>query len=351
MPVFCPLPNPTRPPPSPNPPDDVFVLQLSGSKTWTTCTPRPTALAPDLSLYSSADRCQLHEMLIKRQAGCTAYSDADLARMDCSTFELAAGDTLYLPKGVVHFARTGAAGSAHLTLSLERAGGNWENVLAYAAAAHGGEHAARIVNAIRSLAHQPEGLALLEAFPRWLVGDGCLRQGADAPAPGPSSPNASATVGRSNCRAALRAAYRARVDLVERELARQAASTPPATYGAHPTPAALAGALRDDASLDAVLERLADGRTLPEVKDVLDHIAREQAAAVSRARRSTSYVGYTCDSNCDGSCTYTCSCNTGCNDSCDEDCDDSAWRRRRRAGRVGGETRQKGERRWTGRTG
>jgi hypothetical protein len=168
-----------------------MVLQLQGSKEWTLCVPRPDAFLDGSdggANYTEADLCQLQEMRLKRQEGCTSYSDADLARMTCRTLTMVAGDTLYLPKGVVHHARTRAGGSAHLTLSLERDGANWVDVIAAAALSTQDEpadpeaatkarleaHARHraIVASMERLVNTPQGLPLLQAFPLWAVSSG-----------------------------------------------------------------------------------------------------------------------------------------------------------------------------------
>ena len=42
--------------------------------------------------------------------------------MRCSNFILSPGETLYLPKGMIHFARALAADSVHVTIGLQRVG-------------------------------------------------------------------------------------------------------------------------------------------------------------------------------------------------------------------------------------
>jgi ribosomal protein L16 Arg81 hydroxylase len=108
-------------------PYDTVILQTVGHKEWTTCVPqlRPkqqqqqvfppgqehvadtnnTGTRTD-EHFSDAELCQLHEAKTKNVNGCTAYSERDLAKMACQTFELHEGDLLYMPKGVVHFAQT-----------------------------------------------------------------------------------------------------------------------------------------------------------------------------------------------------------------------------------------------------
>jgi ribosomal protein L16 Arg81 hydroxylase len=110
-------------------PYDTVILQTVGHKEWTTCIPQLGTTRQQLNplasgghaadtngtatdeggagdSFSDAELCQLHEAKTKNAKGCTAYSERDLAKMACQTFELQEGDLLYMPKGVVHFAQT-----------------------------------------------------------------------------------------------------------------------------------------------------------------------------------------------------------------------------------------------------
>ena len=111
-------------------PYDVIVVQLQGSKSWTTCT----AAVAGASDMSTAHRAQLLEMQLQQHEGCTSYTDENLRGMECSTFTLNEGDTLYLPKGIIHYAIAQDGGSSHITISLERKGLAWADALLAAAA-------------------------------------------------------------------------------------------------------------------------------------------------------------------------------------------------------------------------
>ena len=107
-------------------PYDVFIAQVSGEKDWTICTPNPEG-AKDMN---AAQRAQLQEIQRHNIEGCTSYSKTDLAKMDCQELTLNRGDTLYLPKGIVHYATTREnISSTHLTISLFREGHTWRDVL------------------------------------------------------------------------------------------------------------------------------------------------------------------------------------------------------------------------------
>ena len=131
---------------------DVFILQLEGSKQWTVCTPplpeahkavasAPPADAPPfvkvpapasapalpfsssgttIPTASSAARAELHLQAQHKSDQCTFYTDESLAELDCTQFVMEAGDTYYMPKGLVHFAESTGTTSIHATISLDR---------------------------------------------------------------------------------------------------------------------------------------------------------------------------------------------------------------------------------------
>ena len=202
-------------------PYDVVVVQLRGSKQWTTCVPHPQQLPPRLRLrrgsrthrdsehnatksgssssknalfatpveldggdsveLSTAHVAQVLEIQNQQQRGCTPYTDADTSSMQCSTFTLRAGDTMYLPKGVVHSARALDGGSTHATLSLQRTGLLWADAVAFAAARVALAHTSdsdsaasaafggRWAGAVRAATARMEGVTLLDAMPTWLL--------------------------------------------------------------------------------------------------------------------------------------------------------------------------------------
>eukprot|EP00045_Choanoeca_perplexa_P006861 m.59743 g.59743 ORF g.59743 m.59743 type:complete len:2336 (-) comp13823_c0_seq5:1666-8673(-) len=107
-------------------PYDVFVVQVSGEKDWTICTPQPQG-AEDV--LSDAYKAQLQEILRNNIQGCTSYTQRDLEKMDCQHITLQPGHVLYMPKGIVHYATTRAnATSTHLTVGLQRKGHTWREL-------------------------------------------------------------------------------------------------------------------------------------------------------------------------------------------------------------------------------
>lgn len=118
-------------------PYDTVLFQMSGSKQWTTCVPiTNTALAEETAApRSAADRCRLHEVRTANYKECTAFTPGAMSRMDCSQFTLTAGDLLYMPMGVIHYAINGKGVgtekghlSEHLTLGLLREGRQWSDL-------------------------------------------------------------------------------------------------------------------------------------------------------------------------------------------------------------------------------
>ena len=98
--------------------------------------------------------------------------------------QVAAGETLYVPKGVAHAARTPAGGavSAHVAVAAERDGGRWVDVFLEAldaAPATGASDAARA--ALVDDLQWREPLAWRAPFPAW---DATFHEGAAAPSPG-----------------------------------------------------------------------------------------------------------------------------------------------------------------------
>lgn len=59
---------------------------------------------------------------------CENFDKLDLEAMDCQQFDMNAGDVLYLPRGIVHFATTESnTTSAHLTVSMDAADRSWKD--------------------------------------------------------------------------------------------------------------------------------------------------------------------------------------------------------------------------------
>ena len=105
---------------------DVFILQLGGSKRWTVyenpSLPKPFekilvrdktpgARPDELSKYSWEDEYA--------RAGLSKHSTAEDLMGQASTFNLNPGDVLYVPRGFPHYAETtDDLGSLHITMSL-----------------------------------------------------------------------------------------------------------------------------------------------------------------------------------------------------------------------------------------
>ena len=90
---------------------------------------------------SPAARAQHQELQRSAIEGCTSYSRADLAQMECSEFDAHPGDIIYMPKGLPHVARASESGpSVHLTLGFKRDHVRWVDLAAdaikYQALAH-----------------------------------------------------------------------------------------------------------------------------------------------------------------------------------------------------------------------
>eukprot|EP00045_Choanoeca_perplexa_P017015 m.238135 g.238135 ORF g.238135 m.238135 type:complete len:2022 (+) comp17425_c0_seq3:175-6240(+) len=101
---------------------DVFVYQLIGRKHWTICTP-PCPAGYTCDNTSNADQALMAEMAKKQFNGCTSFTTSDVAKMDCQHVELSAGDALYLPAGLVHYAETDDnTNSVHMTLRMQLPG-------------------------------------------------------------------------------------------------------------------------------------------------------------------------------------------------------------------------------------
>ena len=122
---------------------DVLAIQLAGSKEWNICPPK------QLSDLNVGDAAQMAEIERGKVMGCTVYEDWMLqSDFACTAQKLDVNHALYLPKGVVHVAETGAGLSIHLTVSIKREGTSWLSVF---------RDAIRIVQA-----SQDQGTALAE---------------------------------------------------------------------------------------------------------------------------------------------------------------------------------------------
>lgn len=130
-------------------PYDVFIVQLEGRKKWTVCTPvpklinaaasehvQPSTSAPPwtaaddvagstVPALSSAEKAELHLQDQHKSGQCTFYTDESLEELDCFEVMLEAGDTYYMPKGLVHYAESTGAMSMHATISFDRNRATW----------------------------------------------------------------------------------------------------------------------------------------------------------------------------------------------------------------------------------
>ena len=155
-------------------PYDVVVVQLQGSKHWTACVPAAsdyseaegqekedeegqqqqqkqpqqqqqqqlvsTGKSQQSVSYSKQQLARLYRFNREREvqqqkaqgSGCVVYTPLQLEHMQCTTFTLHAGDTMYLPRGVVHYALSGSGGSSHLTLAVMRTGLLWADAVTHA---------------------------------------------------------------------------------------------------------------------------------------------------------------------------------------------------------------------------
>eukprot|EP00912_Choanoflagellata_sp_UC4_P000822 UC4_evm11s507 len=111
-------------------PYDVLVIQLTGEKKWRTCVPNSEVMSKKYNIsrnLSQAELCMLQELSLGDVRGCTTYSIKESDKLDCNNFDMKAGDVLYMPKGVVHYAQTESE-SMHLTIGFHRWNMQWIDV-------------------------------------------------------------------------------------------------------------------------------------------------------------------------------------------------------------------------------
>eukprot|EP00049_Salpingoeca_infusionum_P013542 m.252619 g.252619 ORF g.252619 m.252619 type:complete len:1013 (-) comp15473_c6_seq5:974-4012(-) len=101
---------------------DVLVYHAQHKKHWTACVPPG-------DIGSSGLRCQAQEVAISKTNGCTAYTLASLAQLNCTSFDLHEGDVYQMPKGLIHVAQASSQGSAHYTIGLLRKGLQFQDIL------------------------------------------------------------------------------------------------------------------------------------------------------------------------------------------------------------------------------
>ena len=84
--------------------------------------------ASEVESWSFAKKAHLQEVAQSNVKGCTNYTPQQLQGFNCSTFNLYKGQLLYLPKGVIHYARANED-SIHVTLSIPQEGHTWVQLL------------------------------------------------------------------------------------------------------------------------------------------------------------------------------------------------------------------------------
>ncbi|EGD79911.1 hypothetical protein PTSG_10194 [Salpingoeca rosetta] len=329
-------------------PYDVLVIQLHGSKRWTTCIPdayvsdtdtnndgsgtnaedddntntgtgdhgasasasasasssfpshhgtraRPSE-AETIKHFNPAQLGQLQEIRRQKQEGCTRYEDRDLRGMRCTEFTLRAGDTMYMPKGIIHFALSGEEGSSHLTISLERKGLAWADALMHAALS-----GSDIVDTRRSLVTGENTVQSL------------LQQHGDGSAAGGERDEVKAFVAsfQSLCR-------EVGPDVLETYTK---ANDLDAFLNADGI-GALVERVCSEESATAVVEQLCARGKMP-VDVTSPRFRKMRVPQMARTRRNTVTTSYNCTSGCDENCNrFTCQCDEGCTTTCNEGCTD-----------------------------
>ena len=175
---------------------DIFVLQLWGSKSWKTCVPRLSgdpietgegtlgasfksfigAYMSSGEQLSDAELAELHELRKRKANGCSDYNDdaieIEQGVLQCTERAMASGDTLYVPKGVVHIANTAETGpAAHLTISMPMQGLMWSDLLLALVNADALGCALRLAvdNTLSTLLREPWGIVWRRPLPMWLL--------------------------------------------------------------------------------------------------------------------------------------------------------------------------------------
>ena len=102
-------------------------------------------------------------------AGCTSANSSDISKMNCKVVDLAPGDVLYMPKGVVHFAEaTCNTTSAHVTYGLTGQLSYFDLAMSTCQLKLPTNDCFLLANAWHSVQFQPEVLSLHRQFPIWL---------------------------------------------------------------------------------------------------------------------------------------------------------------------------------------
>eukprot|EP00729_Bicosta_minor_P000445 gene445-31467_t len=354
---------------------DVFILQLEGSKQWTVCTPplpqareaaapAPAADAPPFAKVlapasssphppssstttiptaSSAERAELHLQAQHKSDQCTFYTDESLAALDCSQFVMEAGDTYYMPKGLVHFAASTGTTSLHATVSLDRTHSTWfdlvlDELVRTDAAASSGDDSSMLrwdADALEELVQSTLlGVHLAQLVP---VGAAKLLQSHDGSA------------GSADLERVLEQHLDALVAEVI-ALTQSSQGTAGAGGAVHVKPNsadgaaayplqwlknAVAASLPFASSAAGAHDRIGIAHRIARLKKGVTTFGALPGEGV-RKRRSTSYTDRTCNDKCDTSCILVglscdqecdggCTCNAGhgsksCDDSCDSGC-------------------------------
>eukprot|EP00055_Hartaetosiga_balthica_P017311 m.115075 g.115075 ORF g.115075 m.115075 type:complete len:3091 (-) comp9287_c0_seq2:1834-11106(-) len=329
-------------------PYDVIVLQIQGSKDWTTCVPNLNIDKKFSSQYeqhhkllahnkaevgtdteyklSQAEKGQLQEIQKKRQRGCTRYEDEALGAYACEHFTLNAGDVMYLPKGVIHFATAGPQGSSHITISLEREGISWGDAVAYATTTlvFDNERSRILLSALNDALNSDFGVLLLNAMPIEMFTTNCA---ADFQLSSPSDEASD-----------LYGAYSQMCNGLQ-------PFVDTATASSINNNIAFSSLLGDDTDAMQMLNSVCSYESFQMIQDALCSALTHtlpvdvtstsfaklasRPSAPKRQKRSTDYGPYTCNNGCtagcnvfnmgcDDSCTSTCICEcTLCDDSCD----------------------------------
>lgn len=192
-----------------------MVLQLYGSKKWTTCIPRPTKLLPadvDIDSLSEADRCQLQEIQLKQQKGCTSYTDADAYGLPALHPACRRQPLHAQRRGTLCAHRSSGLGSSdHVARArrcqLDRCTGSWGvRVCRRARRRYCGSHG-------NNRQHGRQGLPLLHAFPMWTV-----RNSTGSSAGNTCRLPAGESDMDGACWTTLRSMYQERVALVQKQL-------------------------------------------------------------------------------------------------------------------------------------
>lgn len=152
---------------------DVFVVQLHGAKDWNICPPAASAATTGLNEAEAAMELELAK---HSPNGCSAHKNVKSdGTLDCKSVKMAVGDVLYMPKGLIHEAKSVAAGglSAHLTIGLVQDGLTWTDLfeanakrLSNVVASSSPAVASRLANAVNAVANSvPAGVAWHRALP------------------------------------------------------------------------------------------------------------------------------------------------------------------------------------------